>query len=78
VRLAGNDTATFEKRPAAYGGELFSVHMMLLADHGISIMENANLDPIHTPVARFRPASELDGTGRHDENVPTSVTTRSP
>jgi kynurenine formamidase len=46
VRLAGNDTATFEKRPAAYGKELFSVHMMLLADSGIYIMENANLDPL--------------------------------
>src|SRR4030095_12011221 len=32
VRLAGNDTATFEERPAGYGRELFSVHMMLLAD----------------------------------------------
>jgi kynurenine formamidase len=46
VRLAGNDTATFEKRPAAYGKELFSVHMMLLADHGIYIVENANLEPL--------------------------------
>jgi kynurenine formamidase len=46
VRLAGNDTATFEKRPAAYGKELFSVHMMLLADNGIYIMENANLEPV--------------------------------
>jgi kynurenine formamidase len=46
VRLAGNDTATFEKRPAAYGKELFSVHMMLLADNGIYIMENANLEPL--------------------------------
>ncbi len=46
VRLAGNDTATFEKRPAAYGKELFVVHMMLLVDHGIYIMENANLDPL--------------------------------
>jgi kynurenine formamidase len=46
VRLAGNDTATFEKRPAAYGKELFSVHMMLLADSGIYIMESANLDPL--------------------------------
>jgi kynurenine formamidase len=35
VWLAGDDTATFEKRPAAYGKELFSVHMMLLADSGI-------------------------------------------
>jgi len=46
VRLAGDDTATFEKRPAAYGKELFSVHMMLLADSGIYIMENANLEPL--------------------------------
>jgi kynurenine formamidase len=46
VRLAGDDTATFEKRPAAYGRELFSVHMMLLADNGIYIMENANLEPV--------------------------------
>jgi kynurenine formamidase len=46
VRLAGNDTATFEKRPAAYGKELFSVHMMLLADSGIYIMENVNCEPL--------------------------------
>src|SRR5436853_3567802 len=46
VRLAGDDTATFEKRPAAYGKELFSVHMMLLADNGIYIVENANLEPL--------------------------------
>jgi kynurenine formamidase len=46
VRLAGNDTATFEKRPAAYGKELFSVHMMLLADNGIYIVESANLEPM--------------------------------
>jgi len=44
VRLAGDDTATFEKRPAAYGKELFSVHMMLLADNGIYIVENCNLE----------------------------------
>jgi hypothetical protein len=35
VRLAGDDTATFETRPAAYGKELFSVHMMLLADQRV-------------------------------------------
>jgi len=46
VRLAGDDTATFEKRPAAYGKELFSVHMMLLADSGIYIVENTNLEAI--------------------------------
>ena len=46
IRLAGDDTATFERRPAAYGKELFSVHMMLLADNGIYIMENTNLEPL--------------------------------
>jgi kynurenine formamidase len=46
ARLAGDDTATFEKRPAAYGKELFSVHMMLLADNGIYIVENMNLEPL--------------------------------
>jgi kynurenine formamidase len=46
VRLTGDDTATFEKRPAAYGKELFTVHMMLLADHGIYIVENINLDEL--------------------------------
>src|SRR5262249_14398032 len=46
VRLAADDTATFEKRPAAYGKELFSVHMMLLADNGIYIVENLNLEPL--------------------------------
>jgi kynurenine formamidase len=46
VRLAGDDTATFEKRPAAYGKELFSVHMMLLTDNAIYIVENMNLEPL--------------------------------
>jgi kynurenine formamidase len=46
VRLAGDDTATFEKRPAAYGKELFSVHMMLLTDSGIYIVENMNLEAL--------------------------------
>jgi kynurenine formamidase len=48
VRLAGDDTATFERRPAAYGKELFSVHMMLIADSGIYIVENMNLDGLAT------------------------------
>lgn len=46
ARLAASDTATFEKRPAAYGKELFSVHMMLLVDSGIYIVENMNLEPL--------------------------------
>jgi kynurenine formamidase len=51
VRLAGNDTATFEKRPPVYGRELFSVHMMLLADNAIYIMENTNLEELATAKA---------------------------
>src|SRR6267378_7847943 len=46
VRLAGDYTATFEKRPPVYGKELFSVHMMLLADSGIYIVENCNLEAL--------------------------------
>ena len=46
ARLAGADTLTFEKHPATYGKELFSVHMMLLADNGIYIVENANLEEV--------------------------------
>jgi kynurenine formamidase len=46
ARLAGNDTATFEKRPPVYGRELFSVHMMLLVDSGIYIVENTNLEEV--------------------------------
>jgi len=57
VRLAGDDTATCERRPAAYGKELFSVHMMLLADNGIYIVENANLEPL---------AIQADRTMRYD------------
>src|SRR5256886_13668328 len=39
-------TTLSRSRPAAYGKELFSVHMMLLADNGIYIVENANLEPL--------------------------------
>ena len=46
MRLAGDDTATFERRPPVYGKELFSVHMMLLTDSGIYIVENTNLEPL--------------------------------
>src|SRR5499433_4246012 len=68
VRLAGDDTATFEKRPAAYGKELFSVHMMLLADSGIYIVENANLEAIsaakaYTVALVITPLKIQGGTG---------------
>jgi len=68
VRLAGDDTATFEKRPAAYGKELFSVHMMLLADSGIYIVENANLEglsaaPVHVALLVLTPLKIQGATG---------------
>jgi kynurenine formamidase len=68
ARLAGNDTATFEKRPAAYGKELFSVHMMLLTDSGIYIVENMNLEPLsqakaYTVALIVTPLKIQGGTG---------------
>ncbi|PYO55046.1 MAG: cyclase [Candidatus Rokuibacteriota bacterium] len=68
VRLAGDDTVTFEKRPAAYGKELFSVHMMLLADSGIYIVENANLEglsaaPVHVALLVLTPLKIQGATG---------------
>ncbi len=46
VRLTGCDTATYEVRPAVHGSELFPVHMLLIADHGIYLVENANLEEL--------------------------------
>jgi kynurenine formamidase len=46
VRLTGTDTATYEVRPAVHGKELFPVHMLLIADHGIYLVENANLEEL--------------------------------
>src|SRR5881275_2861818 len=68
VRLAGDDTATFEKRPASYGKELFSVHMMLLTDNGIYIVENMNLEPLsaakaYTVALVITPLKIQGGTG---------------
>jgi len=68
ARLAGDDTATFEKRPAAYGKELFSVHMMLLTDSGIYIVENMNLEPLsaakaYTVALVITPLKIQGGTG---------------
>jgi len=68
ARLAGDDTATFEKRPAAYGKELFSVHMMLSTDNGIYIVENMNLEPLsaakaYTVALVITPLKIQGGTG---------------
>jgi kynurenine formamidase len=46
VRLTGTDTATYEVRPAVHGKELFPVHMLLIADHGVYLVENANLEEL--------------------------------
>jgi kynurenine formamidase len=46
ARLTATDTATYEARPAVHGPELFPVHMLLLADHGIYVVENANLEEL--------------------------------
>jgi len=46
VRITGTDTATYEARPAVHGAELFPVHMLLIADHGVYIVENANLEEL--------------------------------
>ncbi len=46
VRLTGTDTATYEVRPAVHGSELFPVHMLLIADSGVYIVENANLEEL--------------------------------
>jgi kynurenine formamidase len=46
ARLTGTDTATYEMRPAVHGKELFPVHMLLIADHGIYLVENANLEEL--------------------------------
>ncbi len=48
VRLTGTDTATYEVRPAVHGKELFPVHMLLIADNGIYLVENANLEELGT------------------------------
>jgi len=67
VRLTGTDTATYEARPAVNGRELFPVHMALIADAGVYIVENLNLEDlgaagVHlfcllTPPLRIRGAS---------------------
>ena len=45
----GNDTLTFEMRPPIVSApifQVFPVHMLLIADHGIHIIENFNLEEL--------------------------------
>jgi kynurenine formamidase len=52
ARVVGNDTLTFEKRPpvalppAVPAFQVFPVHMLLIADHGINIIENYFLEEL--------------------------------
>lgn len=49
ARVVGNDTLTFEKRPpiaTAPKFQVFPVHMRLIADSGIYIVENLNLEEL--------------------------------
>jgi len=47
--VVGNDTLTFEKRPPVISTptfQVFPVHMLLIADHGINIIENFFLEEL--------------------------------
>jgi kynurenine formamidase len=49
ARIVGNDTLTFEKRPPVVlqpKFQVFPVHMRLIADKGIYIIENLNLEEL--------------------------------
>jgi kynurenine formamidase len=49
ARVVGNDTLTFEKRPPVVMApkfQVFPVHMRLIADSGIYIVENLNLEEL--------------------------------
>jgi kynurenine formamidase len=49
ARVVGNDTLTFEKRPPVVTKpkfQVFPVHMRLIADKGIYIIENLNLEEL--------------------------------
>src|SRR3990172_3704075 len=52
ARVVGNDTLTFEKRPPIAGTpntpsfQVFPVHMLLISDNGINIIENFFLEEI--------------------------------
>lgn len=49
ARVVGNDTLTFEKRPPVVTApkfQVFPVHMRLIADSGIYIVENLDLEEL--------------------------------
>ena len=73
ARVVGNDTLTFEMRPPVINGgtpnfQIFPVHMQLIADSGIYIIENLNLEELSEArayefVVVVPPLKVLGGTG---------------
>ncbi len=74
ARVVGNDTLTFEKRPPIAGPpeaptfQIFPVHMRLIADKGIFIIENLDLEGLakaraYEFVAVVPPLKVRGGTG---------------
>jgi kynurenine formamidase len=71
ARIVGNDTLTFEKRPPVVFEpkfQVFPVHMRLIADSGIYIIENLNLEELaktghHEFVIVSPPLNVKGGTG---------------
>jgi len=71
ARVVGNDTLTFEMRPPVVTSptfQVFPVHMLLIADSGIYIIENLNLEELSEAkayefVVVVPPLKILGGTG---------------
>ncbi len=71
ARIVGNDTLTFEMRPPVVSQpkfQVFPVHMLLIADSGIYIIENLNLEElseakVYEFVVVVPPLKVLGGTG---------------
>ena len=71
ARVVGNDTLTFEMRPPVVTQpkfQVFPVHMLLIADSGIYIIENLNLEELSEAkayefVVVVPPLKVLGGTG---------------
>ena len=71
ARVVGNDTLTFEMRPPVVTSptfQVFPVHMQLIADSGIYIIENLNLEELSEAkayefVVVVPPLKILGGTG---------------
>src|SRR5882762_5463142 len=71
ARVVGDDTLTFEQRPPVVTSptfQVFPVHMRVIADSGVYIVENLNLEELSAAkayefVAVVPPLRILGGTG---------------